>query len=177
MAYNLNVSFSFLVNGTSLQQGSTIATAREIIKKDGFGRQGLNKGLTSTLGRHGVFNMIYFGFYHNVRDLIPQAEVFKKSNTKAQVIFSVMPYFIQKRITYSQYQYVWTQTFFFLLQTHSLEIGRKLLIGFVSGTIASCVNIPFDVAKSRIQGPQPVPGEIKYRTCFKTIATVFREEG
>lgn len=66
---------------------------------------------------------------------------------------------------------------FFLLQTHSLEIGRKLLIGFVSGTIASCVNIPFDVAKSRIQGPQPVPGEIKYRTCFKTIATVFREEG
>lgn len=63
------------------------------------------------------------------------------------------------------------------LQTHSLEIGRKLLIGFVSGTIASCVNIPFDVAKSRIQGPQPVPGEIKYRTCFKTIATVYKEEG
>lgn len=113
MAYNLNVSFSFLVNGTSLQQGSTIATAREIIRKDGFGRQGLNKGLTSTLGRHGVFNMIYFGFYHNVRDLIPQAEVFKKTNTKAQVIFTVMPYFIQKRITYSQYRYVWTQTFFF----------------------------------------------------------------
>eukprot|EP00105_Crassostrea_gigas_P000152 XP_011411870.1 PREDICTED: mitochondrial 2-oxodicarboxylate carrier-like [Crassostrea gigas] len=104
------------------EQGSTIATAREIIRNDGFGRRGLNKGLTSTLGRHGVFNMIYFGFYHNVRDLIPQAE------------------------------------------THSLEIGRKLLIGFVSGTIASCVNIPFDVAKSRIQGPQPVPGEIKYRT-------------
>lgn len=117
------------------EQGSTIATAREIIRNDGFGRRGLNIGLTSTLGRHGVFNMIYFGFYHNVRDLIPQAE------------------------------------------THSLEIGRKLLIGFVSGTIASCVNIPFDVAKSRIQGPQPVPGEIKYRTCFKTIATVYKEEG
>ncbi|XP_048737155.1 mitochondrial 2-oxodicarboxylate carrier-like isoform X2 [Ostrea edulis] len=117
------------------EQGSTLATAREIIKNDGFGRRGMNKGLTSTLGRHGVFNMIYFGFYHNVRDLLPQAE------------------------------------------THGLEIARKLLIGFVSGTIASCVNIPFDVAKSRIQGPQPVPGQIKYRTCLATIATVYREEG
>ena len=39
------------------------------------------------------------------------------------------------------------------------------------------MNIPFDVAKSRIQGPQPVVGQIKYRTCFATMATVAREEG
>lgn len=49
--------------------------AREIIKKDGFGLQGLNKGLTATIGRNGVFNMIYFGFYHSVKDYFPAYEV------------------------------------------------------------------------------------------------------
>lgn len=64
-----------------------------------------------------------------------------------------------------------------LCQDPTLEFLRKFAIGLVSGTISSCVNIPFDVAKSRIQGPQPVPGEIKYRTCFQTMALVYREEG
>lgn len=32
-----------------------------------------------------------------------------------------------------------------------MEFLRKVAIGFTSGTIASIVNIPFDVAKSRIQ--------------------------
>ncbi len=64
-----------------------------------------------------------------------------------------------------------------LYQDPTLEFLRKFTIGLVSGTISSCVNIPFDVAKSRIQGPQPVPGEIKYRTCFQTMALVYREEG
>eukprot|EP00069_Balaena_mysticetus_P002046 bmy_03852T0 len=59
----------------------------------------------------------------------------------------------------------------------TLEFLRKFGVGLLSGTIASVINIPFDVAKSRIQGPQPVPGEIKYRTCFKTMATVYQEEG
>lgn len=57
------------------QQQSTISTAREILKKDGFGNKGLNKGLTSTLGRHGVFNMIYFSFYHNIKNILPEKEV------------------------------------------------------------------------------------------------------
>lgn len=57
------------------------------------------------------------------------------------------------------------------------EFFRKIGIGFVSGTIASCVNIPFDVAKSRIQGPQPVPGQIKYRGTFQSMALVYKEEG
>lgn len=116
-------------------QPSTFAQARTIINTDGFGLRGLNKGLTSTLGRHGIFNMIYFGFYFNVKDAIPAS------------------------------------------QDPRLEFMRKFAIGLVSGTVSSCVNIPFDVAKSRIQGPQPVPGEIKYRSCFQTMTLVYREEG
>ncbi|XP_016148295.1 mitochondrial 2-oxodicarboxylate carrier-like [Sinocyclocheilus grahami] len=59
---------------------------------------------------------------------------------------------------------------------HCLQFMRTFAIGLVSGTVSSCVNIPFDVAKSRIQGPQSVPGEIKYRSCFQTMALVYREE-
>uniref|UniRef100_H3B665 Mitochondrial 2-oxodicarboxylate carrier n=2 Tax=Latimeria chalumnae TaxID=7897 RepID=H3B665_LATCH len=117
------------------EQPSTFAQARFIVRTEGFGFHGLNKGLTATLGRHGVFNMIYFGFYFNVKNVIPA--------NKDPV----------------------------------LEFVRKFGIGLVSGTIASVVNIPFDVAKSRIQGPQPIPGEVKYRTCFKTMATIYKEEG
>ncbi|XP_008101014.1 mitochondrial 2-oxodicarboxylate carrier isoform X2 [Anolis carolinensis] len=117
------------------EQPSTFAKAQQIIKDHGLGLSGLNKGLTATLGRHGVFNMVYFGFYFNVKRIIPA----NKDPT--------------------------------------LEFLRKFGIGLVSGTIASIINIPFDVAKSRIQGPQPVPGEIKYRTCLKTMATVYKEEG
>ncbi|XP_048969024.1 mitochondrial 2-oxodicarboxylate carrier isoform X9 [Canis lupus baileyi] len=116
-------------------QPSTMSYARHIIKTEGLGLQGLNKGFTATLGRHGVFNMVYFGFYYNVKNIIP----------------------VNKDPT--------------------LEFLRKFGIGLLSGTIASVINIPFDVAKSRIQGPQPVPGQIKYRTCFKTMATVYQEEG
>ncbi|XP_016424239.1 mitochondrial 2-oxodicarboxylate carrier isoform X2 [Sinocyclocheilus rhinocerous] len=130
------VKVSLQANRDSFKvQPSTFAQARTIINTDGFGLRGLNKGLTSTLGRHGVFNMIYFGFYFNVKDAIPAS------------------------------------------QDPRLEFMRKFAIGLVSGTVSSCVNIPFDVAKSRIQGPQPVPGEIKYRSCFQTMALVYREEG
>ncbi|XP_064859414.1 mitochondrial 2-oxodicarboxylate carrier [Oncorhynchus nerka] len=130
------VKVGLQANRDSFQvQPSTFAQARNIINADGFGLRGLNKGLTSTLGRHGVFNMIYFGFYFNVKDAIPAS------------------------------------------QDPTLEFLRKFAIGLASGTISSCVNIPFDVAKSRIQAPQPIPGEIKYRTCFQTMGLVYREEG
>uniref|UniRef100_A0A8C6UQD0 Mitochondrial 2-oxodicarboxylate carrier n=1 Tax=Neogobius melanostomus TaxID=47308 RepID=A0A8C6UQD0_9GOBI len=109
-------------------QPSTFAQARKIIKSGGFGLNGLNRGLTSTLGRHGIFNMIYFGFYFNVKDSIPAS------------------------------------------QDPTLEFLRKFTIGLVSGTISSCVNIPWDVAKSRIQGPQPVPGEINTRPASRPCA-------
>ncbi|XP_002734044.1 mitochondrial 2-oxodicarboxylate carrier-like [Saccoglossus kowalevskii] len=62
-------------------------------------------------------------------------------------------------------------------ENSKLEFCRRFAIGLVSGTLATMINIPFDVAKSRIQGPQPVPGEVKYRACFKTMATIYREEG
>ncbi|XP_036398539.1 mitochondrial 2-oxodicarboxylate carrier isoform X2 [Megalops cyprinoides] len=130
------VKVSLQANRDSFKvQPSTFAQARYIIRSGGLGLRGLNKGLTSTLGRHGVFNMIYFGFYFNVKDSIPAS------------------------------------------QDPTLEFLRKFAIGLTSGTISSCVNIPFDVAKSRIQGPQPVPGEIKYRSCFQTMGLVYWEEG
>lgn len=130
------VKVSLQANRDSFKvQPSTFAQARHIINAGGLGLRGLNKGLTSTLGRHGVFNMIYFGFYFNVKDAVPASS------------------------------------------DPALEFLRKVAIGLASGTISSCVNIPFDVAKSRIQGPQPVPGEIKYRSCFQTMGLVYREEG
>lgn len=54
---------------------STWSVTREIIKKDGLGFRGLNKGLTSTIGRNGVYNMIYFGNYHSLKGILPQLEV------------------------------------------------------------------------------------------------------
>ena len=44
--------------------------AKGIYREGGFGLKGLNKGLTSTLGRNGIWNMIYFGninfCYHEI---------------------------------------------------------------------------------------------------------------
>ncbi|VEN56298.1 unnamed protein product [Callosobruchus maculatus] len=114
---------------------STWIVTKNIIAKDGFGPKGLNKGVTATIARNGVFNMIYFGFYHSVKKYLPE------------------------------YENPWHEFF------------RKLSIGFVSGCLASCVNIPFDVAKSRIQGPQPIVGEIKYKGTLNSMAIVYREEG
>lgn len=114
---------------------STITVAKKIIEKDGIGLNGLNRGLTATIGRNGVFNMIYFGFYHSVKNIVPEYED------------SVAEFF------------------------------RKVAIGFISGTLGSVINIPFDVAKSRIQGPQPQPGVVKYKSTLKTIGIVYREEG
>jgi len=115
---------------------STWSVAREIIRDDGIGRNGLlGKGITGTMGRNGFFNMIYFGFYHTVKNWLPPA------------------------------------------QDSKLEFLRKVMIGLTAGTLACCVNIPFDVAKSRIQGPQPETGVVKYRGTARVIAMVYREEG
>ncbi|XP_053976081.1 mitochondrial 2-oxodicarboxylate carrier isoform X1 [Hylaeus volcanicus] len=54
------------------------------------------------------------------------------------------------------------------------ELLLKFIVGFISGTVASCMNIPFDVAKSRIQGPQ---GEIQYKSTLQTIYLVYHREG
>uniref|UniRef100_A0A8W7PTI0 Mitochondrial 2-oxodicarboxylate carrier n=1 Tax=Anopheles coluzzii TaxID=1518534 RepID=A0A8W7PTI0_ANOCL len=117
------------------QVPSTWAVTKQIIHESGFGLNGLNRGLTATIGRNGVFNMIYFGFYHSVKGIVPE------------------------------------------YKDPVQEFLRKVGIGFVSGTLGSIVNIPFDVAKSRIQGPQPIPGQVKYRTTFGSMVIVAREEG
>jgi solute carrier family 25 2-oxodicarboxylate transporter 21 len=117
------------------EQSGTMKTAREILAKDGFGIKGLNKGLTATLGRHGVFNMVYFGFYHNVKNLVPEQK------------------------------------------DPVADFFRRFAIGLMAGTFSSIMNIPFDVAKSRIQGPQPVLGQIKYKSCFQTLGLIYKEEG
>ncbi|XP_044749217.1 mitochondrial 2-oxodicarboxylate carrier-like [Coccinella septempunctata] len=63
--------------------------------------------------------------------------------------------------------------------THNRNLGvaEKIGLGFAAGTLASVANIPFDVAKSRIQGPQPQLGKVKYKSCIKTILLVHKEEG
>lgn len=51
----------------------TWQVTREILAKDGF--RGFNRGLGATIGRHNVWNAIYFGFYHSVKDKLPQYQV------------------------------------------------------------------------------------------------------
>ncbi|XP_012278839.1 mitochondrial 2-oxodicarboxylate carrier [Orussus abietinus] len=53
-----------------------------------------------------------------------------------------------------------------------VEFFTKVGIGFTSGTMASCLNIPFDVVKSRIQGSQG-----QYKGTFRTLAVIYRQEG
>ncbi|CAB0041963.1 unnamed protein product [Trichogramma brassicae] len=110
---------------------STMAVTKEIIRKHGFGLNGLNKGLTATLMRNGLFNGFYFGFYHSTKAYIPQSQDFMT------------------------------------------DFLTKAGLGFCSGSLASCLNIPFDVAKSRIQGPE---GH-KYKGTLKTIQIVYATEG
>lgn len=57
-----------------------------------------------------------------------------------------------------------------------MSVPKRLLIGFTAGSLASTVNIPWDVAKSRIQGPQPSDA-VKYKSTVQTILLVAREEG
>ncbi|XP_011168583.1 mitochondrial 2-oxodicarboxylate carrier isoform X1 [Solenopsis invicta] len=55
-----------------------------------------------------------------------------------------------------------------------LEFLTKVAIGFVSGTVASCLNIPFDVAKSRIQGSQD---GTQYKGTLNTMHIIYKREG
>jgi len=119
---------------------SPIVKAKEIYRQGGLGtKTGLNRGLTSTLGRHSVWNAIYFGFYHSMKDKIPKKEESGE-----------LKYFLS-----------------------------RVLLGLTGGTIASIVNIPYDVAKSRIQGPVVLlpDGKEKYRGAHQTMLLVAKEEG
>ncbi|XP_061935784.1 mitochondrial 2-oxodicarboxylate carrier-like isoform X2 [Apis cerana] len=111
---------------------STIAVTRHILCKQGFGLNGLNKGLSATIMRNAIFNSFYFGIYN-----------------------SIIPWLNNKN-------------------EYTSELFLKFTVGFISGTVASCMNIPFDVAKSRIQGPQE---KIQYKGTLQTIYLVYHREG
>ncbi|XP_026477909.1 mitochondrial 2-oxodicarboxylate carrier [Ctenocephalides felis] len=129
------VKVQLQANRAKTGQGpGTWSVAKAIISERGWGLNGLNKGLSATIARNGVFNGVYFGFYHSVKGFLPEYE------------------------------------------DAFLDFLRKAGIGFVSGSLASCLNIPFDVAKSRIQGPK-IQGERPYVGTLATVARVARNEG
>ncbi|KAH7967665.1 mitochondrial 2-oxodicarboxylate carrier [Rhipicephalus sanguineus] len=53
-------------------QPSAYAVARQIYRKNGFGREGLSLGLTANLFRHGIFVMFYFTFYAKLKEAAPE---------------------------------------------------------------------------------------------------------
>ncbi|CAK5052960.1 unnamed protein product [Meloidogyne enterolobii] len=127
------------MNVSLTQQKSAVTMAKEIIKTNGLGTNGLYLGLGATLWRHGVWNLFYFGLYHNLKTLIistPTQQSSSQTNSSGSVLL-------------------------------------KLGLGFISGSIASIANIPFDVAKS----PQPKGKSRTYITTWQTISLIKREEG
>jgi solute carrier family 25 2-oxodicarboxylate transporter 21 len=61
-------------------------------------------------------------------------------------------------------------------QDSSANLAYRFAVGLAAGTLASISNIPFDVAKSRIQGPQPQSGR-KYFSAIQSMGLIYREEG
>ncbi|KAI6197385.1 SLC (SoLute Carrier)-like protein [Aphelenchoides besseyi] len=64
------------------KQKSTGAVAREIIRDHGLFGKGLYNGFTATLFRHGIWNMFYFGIYHNIKHMAPD----EKTNPMGNVL-------------------------------------------------------------------------------------------
>ncbi|KAK5971289.1 Mitochondrial 2-oxodicarboxylate carrier [Trichostrongylus colubriformis] len=58
-----------------MKQKSSAAMAREIIRADGMGSNGLYRGFNACFWMHGVWNMVYFGFYYSLKTMLPSAEV------------------------------------------------------------------------------------------------------
>lgn len=65
---------------TGKEVPSTWAVTKKIVNENGLGFRGLNKGVTATIARNGVFNMVYFGFYHSVKGYLPEYDVSCISN-------------------------------------------------------------------------------------------------
>uniref|UniRef100_A0A914HAJ2 Mitochondrial 2-oxodicarboxylate carrier n=1 Tax=Globodera rostochiensis TaxID=31243 RepID=A0A914HAJ2_GLORO len=130
------------LNVSLAEQRSSAAVAREITRANGIGTSGLYRGLGATLWRHGVWNMFYFGLYHNLRTFMTTLKTNREGNQSPQ----------------------------------GISVPLRLFLGFLAGSVASVANIPFDVAKSRIQGPQPESGRV-YHTTWQTVRLVYRREG
>jgi len=58
------------------------------------------------------------------------------------------------------------------LEDERADFARRFLLGLAAGGVASTVNIPFDVAKSRIQGPVPEDGSPPYQGTLRTVIRV-----
>jgi solute carrier family 25 (mitochondrial 2-oxodicarboxylate transporter), member 21 len=68
---------------------STFSVSKQIINESGFGLNGLNRGFTATVARNGVFNMIYFGFYHSVKEIVPEYKVGESLFNLNSSVFSI----------------------------------------------------------------------------------------
>jgi hypothetical protein len=71
---------------------STFSVTKQIINESGFGLNGLNRGFTATVARNGVFNMIYFGFYHSVKEIVPEYKVGERLFNLNSSVFSIQTY-------------------------------------------------------------------------------------
>ncbi|XP_016973816.1 mitochondrial 2-oxodicarboxylate carrier [Drosophila rhopaloa] len=113
----------------------TLSVVKYIIKHDGYGIEGLYRGITALVARNAVFHFGFFGFYNAIKDWVP------------------------------------------ISQDSASELLRKVSIAGFASSLACVMTVTLDMAKCRIQGPQPVKGEVKYRWTIDTIRTTFREEG
>jgi len=59
--------------------------------------------------------------------------------------------------------------------TKTDTVLHSMATGATAGALASCLNTPFDVVKSRMQNQKP--GETKYRWCIPSLGTILKEEG
>jgi len=126
--------------GTLKEQPSAFSQMRSVVAQHGYGtRGGLFTGCTATLGRHGVWNMIYFGLFKTFMPLVCPDP---KAISKTELNF------------------------------------KRFLLGCLCGTIASCINIPYDVAKSRLQSGAGLPGgEFHGMGCHRVMSHIAKAEG
>lgn len=126
--------------GSLKETPSAAAQMRSVIQQHGFGTKGgLMTGCTATLGRHGVWNMIYFGLFRTVMPIIvPDQTAISKTELNA----------------------------------------KRFFLGCLCGTLASCINIPYDVAKSRIQSLGGLPGgKFHAMGVHKVMSQIAKTEG
>ncbi|XP_017075176.1 mitochondrial 2-oxodicarboxylate carrier [Drosophila eugracilis] len=114
---------------------ATLSVVKDIIKHDGYGIEGLYRGITALVARNAIFHFGFFGSYNALKDWVPNS------------------------------------------QDSTSELFRKIAIAWSASCLACVMSATMDMAKCRIQGPQPVKGEVKYRWTITTIKTTFREEG
>lgn len=69
---------------------STWTVTKTIVSGAGFGLRGINKGITATVARNGVFNCGYFGFYYSVKEYLPGYDVSANHPVKLLSLLSII---------------------------------------------------------------------------------------